>query len=224
MTLTKLDAPLGICFLAGVENVRLDGAHLVGRWKASLERIHGSENVFLIQDFLNWRNEPEDILAFTKKYGPLEDRPKAGQSFTFPLTIWISRQRALRFAWNQVRNHGRRISGWDTNDEMGSLMYESGRLTYTAQSLWSFISIDLVTYMPERLKLCMCPACPTPFFIARHLRLKFCSEKCAGWAQGISKKKWWDREGPAWRKRRAKTKARTARRGRHRAMSFKKKS
>src|SRR5580698_1075585 len=100
--LARLGPYLHFCYLAGVENVRLDGEWVVGQWKSSFKQFHGPEKSRLIQDFLNWRPVPESVLAFTKKFGPLEERPIASQSFRFSLLTWTTCQRNLQFAWNRL--------------------------------------------------------------------------------------------------------------------------
>jgi hypothetical protein len=65
----------------------------------------------------------------------------------------------------------------------------------------------------HRLTQCNNPACPSPFFFARRLSQRFCSEDCALPAQREIKRRWWTEHGTNWRRRRAakKKKPRRAR-------------
>ena len=132
---SAIDSPLA-CFTRGsnVEEVRLSGegeeAKITGRWipDEELERIDGEEGkLFLIQRFLNWRNDPASILSFTRKHGPLlsltpsaggiffSPTPTKGKRFEFMLEGggygWRDLQRRMREHWETYipiqhrRNH-----------------------------------------------------------------------------------------------------------------------
>lgn len=205
MTLAKLARALHFCVLAGVEFARLDGESIIGRWNAYPTRIYGAEKSRLIQDFLNWRDDPASIVAFTKRYGPLADGFNKGHAFEFPLSAWTKLQASLRTVWNDC-HAGSVAPGWVIERETAGLAYEDGKLLYTAESLFTFLSIDLITCPFRRMKTCACPGCPTPFFIAHPLSQRFCSEKCAGWGQRQAKSTWWSKHGEAWRRKRRRTK------------------
>lgn len=206
--LAKLSRSFRFCTLAGVEDARLDGEWVVGCWKASLTQFYGEEKGTLLQDFVNCSTRPESILRFTKKHGPLDGHAKPSAEFKFQLSEWRKRQQSMRSLWNSQRS----ALGWEMSPDDGYLAYENRQLVYRARTLFLFLAIDLFTLPVDRMKVCIRPGCVAPFFVTRDLRQKFCSEKCAGWAQRISKKIWWNREGPAWRKRRARTKTRKVKR------------
>jgi hypothetical protein len=209
MTLAKLPRQFHFCVLAGIKEVRLEGEQITGRWKTSLTRFYGPEKDRLVQDFANWGNDASDILRFTKKYGPLQQRAIAGESFSFSLSDWVKTQENFRRIWVGMHKDHRIVAGWSFSpDEGGALEYLDGRLVYTAGDLNAFLWLDFYTCKLERLRTCVRPSCPARFFIAHHLRQRFCSENCAGWGQRISKKIWWKRKGEQWRKKRNKLKAR----------------
>jgi hypothetical protein len=178
--------------------------YFVGRWKSALERFYGPQTGRLIEHFVNWPSAPESVLLFTKKYGPLDQKPAPGDEFRFQLSAWNKRQTGFRSTWRDAKLF---TGEWDVSDENGGLTYEDGRLMYKSPSLRSFLGLDLMTCPLDRLKICMRPGCPNPYFIAHH-RQKFCSQICAGWIQRQWKKKWWDRNGTEWRKKRDKSKSR----------------
>jgi hypothetical protein len=207
MNLAKLTGAFRFCLLAGVEEVCLDEESVAGRWTKSLTPFWSTENVRPTQDFLNWSSAPESIVLFTKRFGPLNDEPKPGDGFRFHLSEWRGLQKRLRLTWNDVRL-GKTTGDWEASPGDGVLAYQNGQLVFTARSLFSFLCLDLVTNPVKLMKLCLRPGCPAPFFMAHHARQRFCSEKCSGWSQRISKTIWWKRNGEKWRRKRNRLKAR----------------
>jgi len=202
MALAKLARSLQLCALAGVEEVRLvDGHFVVGRWKNTLARVYGDKAHRLVPNFLNWPNDPKSILTFTNRYGPLDGRPKPLRGFRFSLEHWIARQRDFRQFWNVVSHLGTGEK-WATDQDAVALEWENGQLTYIAASLRSFLELELITCSPDRLRTCANPECPSPLFVASHLKQRYCSEKCSGWGQRQAKKQWWAEHGTRWRKSR----------------------
>lgn len=205
----QLGRHLCFCTLAGVENVRLDGECVVGRWKGSLMQIYGRDNGALLQDFLNCPTKPESIVLFTKRFGPLEVQGKPGADFRFPLSDWRRRQGEMRSAW---RNQRKATGDWEMSPKDGNLAYEGRKLVYKARTLFLFLCIDLVTRPVHQMKICRYPDCPTPFFAARHLGQRFCCTTCSAWGQLMAKRKSWAKNGRRWRRNSAKAKASKGRR------------
>ncbi|HXM64157.1 MAG TPA: hypothetical protein VN950_25065 [Terriglobales bacterium] len=191
------------CNLAGVENVQLIGSNrIVGRFQADLKEFYGPSKHRLIEDFLNWRSDPKSILRFTRKYGPLRDEPVAGKEFEVFWWPWQADQKRLRSLW-------RRRGVFDLSEAEstgGSLALGKGWLTYRVVNLFVYLYMDLVTCEAKRLKICKRADCPNPYFIASHLKQRFCSDKCAEWGQREWKKQWWTEHGTAWRENRKKLK------------------
>ncbi len=55
-----------------------------------------------MQDFANWGREPEDILRFTRRFGPLARSAQGGKPFTVKVSEWLRRQDAFRAEWDDV--------------------------------------------------------------------------------------------------------------------------
>jgi len=190
------------CVLAGVEDVRLVGKEVVGRFQANLKEFYGPPRRRLIEDFLNWPHDPEDVLRFTSKYGPLRGAAVEGTAFAVSWFPWYADQRVLQNLW---RNRSILRSSASESVE-GSLELRQGSLTYTASDLYTFLYLDLVTCEAKRLRICKRGDCPHRYFIAGHLKQRFCDEKCAQWGQREWKKHWWTEHGAAWRQERRESK------------------
>jgi hypothetical protein len=67
----------------------------------------------------------------------------------------------------------------------------------------------------HRLAHCCNSECPSPFFFARRLSQRFCSEVCALPTQREIKRRWWTEHGTKWRRRRAARKKKTRPTGGH---------
>jgi hypothetical protein len=74
------------------------------------------------------------------------------------------------------------------------------------QILMYLIRPDVHTHFCENAE------CPAPYFFAFRRSRKYCSEDCAAPAQREFKRRWWNRKGEAWRKKREKRKGRSKKR------------
>jgi hypothetical protein len=54
----------------------------------------------------------------------------------------------------------------------------------------------------DRMRYCLNPECPAPYFFAKKRRQRYCTEECAGAGQRELKRVWWAEHGDAWRKAR----------------------
>ena len=188
------------CTLAGVKDVRLSGAKVVGRFQDRLKEFYGPPKRRLIEDFLNWPNDTKAILRFTLRYGPLQAEPLESAEFQFFQDGWEMDQRHFQSVWEQASS----FPDWQPTG--GSLAFRKGWLTYTAPSLYMFLYMDLVTCEAKRLKKCRRDDCPHPYFIAGHLKQRFCCDRCAEWGQRQWKKQWWQEHGESWRAERRQQK------------------
>jgi hypothetical protein len=187
--------------LAGAEDVRLAGSNkFVGRFQANLKDFYALRKGRLIEEFLNWPSDPSAILHFTRKYGPLRAKPVEGKEFKFSWFEWTLDQRRLRSMWERRRVF--QPQEWEQSN--GSLLLQKDGLTYRAENLYAYLCMDLVTCEPKRLRKCKRPDCTNPYFIAGHLKQRFCSDICAEWGQREWKKQWWKEHGEEWRNNRAK--------------------
>jgi hypothetical protein len=198
------------CTLAGVTDVRLVGEEIHGRWLETLHEYYGPHSRRLIEDFLNWPDDPEGILRFIRKYGPVDQTPPApGEEFLSNLAVWRAAQEHLRELWQ----HLSKFPDWEP--EGGSLAFRKGFLTYTAASLYMFLYMDTVTCSAKHVRRCKREDCPHPYFIAKHLKERFCSDVCAAWGQREWKKQWWKEHGQAWRAARRRQNQKGGKRGTH---------
>jgi hypothetical protein len=192
------------CTLAGVEDVRVVGTHkIIGRFQENLKEIYGPRRKRrLVEDFLNWPSNLEGLLRFARKYGPLRISPVAGAEFEIPWGHWMEDQRRLQSLWQRQRI----IQPAEWEPRGGSLSFREGWLTYTTSNLYMFLHVDLITSETKRLRFCKRPDCRNPYFIAGHLKQRFCSDLCAEWGQREWKKQWWTEHGTAWREKREESK------------------
>jgi hypothetical protein len=188
----------------GTEAVRFEGVEVVGRWQQQLEEFSGSKNRLLVEDFVNWGSEPKDIVRFTKFYAPLiaeDERPSEGNEFRFSLKSWRDIQRTFQSMW-QARM-GRTAA---SNTFGGHLPYamsvDQNRLVLRVHSLRFFLSLELAMAPAERLRKCGRPDCSAPYFVATHLKQRYCSPNCARQAQAQWKENWWAKKGQDWLKKR----------------------
>ena len=183
--------------LAGVETARLeDSGVIVGKFATDLRAVRASRNKFLCEEFVNWGFTDQDILRFTKTYGPLEAAPDPGSQFEVSVSNWRMWQGGLRFAWEG----GTSIQGFATDRPQwrGWQQGEEG-LVYRAANLMEYMNLSFWACPKERRRKCIRPDCPHPYFIARHLKQNYCSEICAKWAQARWKREWWSQHGKTWR-------------------------
>ena len=88
------------CHLVKVKVARLDGDAVAGVFGDEGRQV--TNPILLCESFFNCRSD-EDILRFTKRYGPLFSQyvglwPK-GLPFSFPLKEWLEFQYNLKSLW-----------------------------------------------------------------------------------------------------------------------------
>ena len=203
LTPSSLPRNLGLRTSLGARNVRQVGDEIVGHFKSVLISFEGEREGRLIDKFLNWTSDPESIARFTRKYGPLEISAVPGNEFRFRVTEFGRLQRRLRTIWKDIDTHTE-----PTLLRGGSVNFRGGSVSFIAKTLFWYLYLDLLTIPIERVKICKRDQCVHPYFIAGHLKQRFCSDECAGENQRELKKEWWDKNGRAWRiNRREATKA-----------------
>ncbi len=111
---------MSFCALAGVADAQLAGDEIVGHWKQSLVYFHGlngkGRSVFsglpvrramvpldtgvrtLTEELVNWRDDPQSILRFVRRFGALGN-PEQGGEFRQSLRDWRNTQRGFRSSW-----------------------------------------------------------------------------------------------------------------------------
>jgi hypothetical protein len=197
LTPSSFPRNLGLRIWLGVEDAILVGGEIIGQFKNQLPLFEGLPEGRLIDKFLNWPSDPESIAQFTRSYGPLEKAAAPGSVFQFHVTEFSRLQRQLRTIWKD-------IDAQTEHDLMegGSLQFRGGSVSFIAKTLFWYLYMDLITIPIERVKMCKRDQCVRPYFIAGHLRQRFCSDECAEAGQRELKKEWWDKNGRAWRVKR----------------------
>lgn len=172
-----------------------------GTFNMPLLEIGGKKEVRLIESFLNWPDDPDGILRFTRMYGPLEITAKPGGRFSFALQAFRYRQSELREMWRRFEKTVG--SPLDLLHLLGgTVKFHQHSITYIAPSLYAYLYVDLLSSPTKRVRVCKRLHCMHPYFIAGHLRQRFCSDACAEEGQREWKREWWKKHGSIWRQQR----------------------
>lgn len=82
---------------------------VIGTEVCDLSRLRGEP---IHQRFANWRSGPEDIVEFTRRYGPLDwdgelvsENSVTRAKFVFADFEWRERQKTIRELWNSAEEH-----------------------------------------------------------------------------------------------------------------------
>jgi hypothetical protein len=200
----KTRRQLTICTPIGTQDVRVEREEIVGRWQETIRDFCARPDRLLVEDFLNWSDEPQEIARFTMMYAPLGERypkiscPTPGAEFRFSLELWRDVQDYFRNAW--IFRAAAPESAFAPLSSADHLEIRGKELVYRASCLASFMELELTTASLDRLRYCEGNDCSTPYFVAAHLKQRYCSSVCAESAQAEAKKKWWKEKGSAWLK------------------------
>lgn len=197
---------------AGMFTIPANRPVVIGKWKQPLSRFNVSED--FLEDFANSESSPNGALRFIKKYGPLRAKPEHGQEFSEYVSEWLSVQESLQRRWAGFSQGPERVplalrvSEWFRVDTEEGFAWSHGELVFNAASLERVLFLTFYGQPLERYRVCANPDCKhLRFFIARnHLGQRFCSDGCAEWARGESKRRWWNEHGKSWRKQRRRRK------------------
>jgi hypothetical protein len=201
MITLNVPSKLVVLSLTGVQSAQLSGNKVRGKFDTTLAEYRTTGDVRLIEPFLNWPNDPEEILRFTRIHGPLHEKPVAGQEFEFEVSDFKTVQRKFRNLWRNSKK--RTASAMDILNELGGqVRFSAGLVTYIAPNLYAYLYADLMTSPKERVRVCKRNGCGNPYFIARHLNQEFCNHECAEFAKRAWSKEWWQKRGQAWRAKR----------------------
>ena len=182
------------CTLAGVDTAHLEGGLIVGQFKKELRDFCGPRTGTLIEQFVNWQNDADSWLRFTRRYGPLREVATRGATFRVETKQFREVQEGFQKQWRDKKR-----SGWQLGNCPVTLTHLSGKTALRVSNLHWFLFLDLVTQDPKRLKVCERPDCSNPFFVTPHLGQLYCGSICSAWAQKQWKKKWWGEHGEDWR-------------------------
>lgn len=206
--------------LAGARIAQIQGDDISGVLKDPLPEFYGLPKGFLVEKFVNWPDQPNDILRFTKLHGPLLEGPASGSPFKFSLESWREVQKSLRSTWENFAgtHQAHKIDQFTSIIEVDpreQFIWKNRRLEYRAWNLLRLIKLELASIPTERLRLCRCerPDCPQRYFVAHHLGQLYATEPCAREAQREWKKQWWGKHGEEWRKAKARKGGKSRKRG-----------
>lgn len=189
------------CALAGVglaRDVRLLPDDIVeGELRVYPKPFYGLPKLTLVEEFANWSDTPDEIVRFTRKYGPLRQIKRPGQ-FRFSAKDWRRLQKQIKQLWrSRIPKHV--VLMWpmsgvkpNPDDEISIIRSE---VTYRAASLHRFLLLELCSVPRFRLRICKNPECGNPYFIGRHLRKTYCTTICSQGAQRSWKLRWWREVG-----------------------------
>jgi hypothetical protein len=167
-----------------------------------------------IAELANCRGDADAVQRFTRRYGPLFTR--ADGTFAFQLSDWCAMQGQFRCAWDGFLGLDSRypsvvvpylkenaphvfLEPLKSAQAAGHFELTAKGLDFIAESLYAALVLVLIA-VHERglLRHCAKPGCDEPYFIAAHPRQRYCTEKCAAWAQAESKSAWWKEKGKGW--------------------------
>ncbi len=190
--LRRDDRKFSYCVLSGIQEARLDGEIIRGRFRTNLVERLGAPRGRLIEQFINQPDNPESILCFTLQNGPLQQAVAPDIPFEFEIQSFRRAQENFRKMWQNPDQLA------ECNVEEGRMRFRQGSITYIAATLESFLRFDLLTCPVERLKACRRDGCSHPYFIAGDLKRRFCSVECSEEGRREVKRDWWQKHGQKW--------------------------
>src|ERR1700730_5773189 len=200
--LDTISRRLEIAVECGASEVSLKANVISGRWCSTPKVVTPTSPRSVVEDLLN-STESVSVHAFgkvatdfTRRYGALALPYRPNEKFSFSLSDWIRDQKQMESVWHILSGQSHAPSA-----RTRVFMSEGERFEITAGHL-SFRTVYLQTYaylamaaVPKR-RLCVCAnrlaGCKTPFFIAKDLRSKYCSDICAAEGEKASKLRWWN--------------------------------
>ena len=118
----------------------------------------------------NRPSDPQEVLRFTRWYGPLEQSWCVNGGFRFSFNAWQRLQEGFRREWEHflqtLNNHTvvgffpgpDGVRGWEYDPAVG--------LRYRTANLWEYLHLSLMACPKEGPKKCARPECPPPYFVA----------------------------------------------------------
>ncbi len=214
---------LELSVIVGVqaESVKLEGGSVTGVWADASHELIEVNSPLLCEWFANWSDTPEKIVAFTKKYGPLHERPMftdndKGKAFTFTIQGWRSSQLEIRQLWSlksptlrglpdELAASIKRSLAEGTFVDSGTavtlvhgevLQFLPGKATLRMNTLFRLIEMEVCACPREYLKVCRsCGTC----FIEPDKRVVYCGKRvCRMQGKNESNKAAWHRNKAKW--------------------------
>jgi hypothetical protein len=173
----------------------------------------------MLVDFANTRHEREAFERFNQRWWE-----KTNMFWTGPVDSlaesFFETQQIVREIWEGKRQgneesavkHGLGLvfprpeyAGWSSLIEV---VWSEGALRLDPRDLNDFIWLTLLQHNSQ---LAICAnrdgGCLTPYFLRRRPAYKYCSDACAKPAQRAFKLQWWNENGPEWREKQRRKKA-----------------
>jgi hypothetical protein len=163
-------------------------------------------------EFANCRDEIEAVKRYINKYGPPFLIERAGETLRYADTLgrWRGLRLQFRTTWDrilgiEIRNTLTETYGkgfpelwkaqepWKAVQAEGEFRLTDRGLLFLAKTHYMALVIKLLAVSAGgKLRKCLNPQCSnTPYFIAAHGKVQYCSEECGKWGQKQAKLKYW---------------------------------
>src|SRR6266404_4472445 len=170
MTLAYRRKPVVFFTLAGVKTVDLVECDKIrGAWWPYARRFvindeakparFANASSKLLENFANWPCTPEDVLRFTKNYGPLTSTAVGNETFSFSVNDWRSSQKEFQQGWKQLMQKSRsvvsKLLGPPLSPEDVEEFFFSGTgLEYRTATLYRLLCVELFSIPKDKLRKC----------------------------------------------------------------------
>ncbi len=143
-----------------------------------------SRKMFLVCELAYYLRGPAMLAAATKAHeAEIEERSRAEEK--------------------GATTEGAFLSGFERWSEVLRMETDDPRKIWTISEADPFAQVLLrAVDVADRMRRCLNPACPAPYFIGRRRSQRYCSDACALPAQREFKRIWWREHGNNWRRRR----------------------
>lgn len=184
-----------------------------GKRPAEISEVQGEELV----EFANCRNEIEAVKRYINKYGPPFLIERKGEEFLYADTLgrWKSMLLQFRMYWDRmlglgIKNTFTETCGkgfpelwqpqepWREAQAVGKFQISDRGLIFLAETHYAALVTKLLAVAATgKLRKCLKPNCSiTPYFIATHGKIQYCSDECSQWGQRQAKLKYWHENKP----------------------------
>jgi hypothetical protein len=189
LTISRFD------LLAGTGEAHLEGEMIVGRFAKTPLAITSAAR--FCEKFANSSETPTQILRFTKKYAPLTDYAKPDEPFRFELCEWRAVRGNFRKSWETVvkfyADSDKDEKSWHI-PKGSHLLFSSRGNALQLERFEDLINLCFGGLPWERVRICPAPGCEKPYFVADHLKQRYCGSKvCYEWGQRKLKLEYWNR-------------------------------
>ena len=172
-------------------------------------------------EYANCRVEIEAVKRYINKYGPPYLLEREGEEFLYAATLgsWRKSQRQFRESWErmlgvEIKNgftetYGKHFpelwkaqAPWVKVQAEGEFWLTARGLIFLAKTHYMALVIKLLSVSAAgKLRKCLNPDCLyTPYFIATHGKIQYCSAECGNWGQRQAKLKYWRENNQSTRK------------------------